>query len=126
MTHQRTLQIASLLSILLFTLHWADEISRGMEPGTINASGGFAILFVWLYAALVIPERRLGVAILALGSLMASGVPLLHMTGAGLVGKRIAVNTPGAFFWVWTNVALGACGMIALALSVRALWNFRK
>src|SRR5689334_3320757 len=106
------LTITSLLSVLLFTLHWSDEISRGLEPGTLDASGGFAILFVWLYATLVHIHRRWGLALVLVGALMASGVPILHMTGAGWVGKRIAVNTPGAFFWVWTNVALGATGMM--------------
>src|SRR5262245_50466091 len=117
-----TLAVSSLLSILLFSLHWADEIARGIEPGTLSASGGFLILFVWLYATVVISERRVGLVIILLGSILASGVPLLHMSGAGLVGKRIAANSDGAFFWVWTNIALGATGMLSLALSVRALW----
>ena len=48
MTDQRTLTITSLLLILLFSLHWADEISRGMEPGTIDRTlGGLLILFIW-------------------------------------------------------------------------------
>ena len=126
MTQQRTLQVTSLLSILLFTFHWADEISRGIEVGTVSASGGFAILFVWLYGTLAIGERRLGLVVMLVGSILASGVPILHMTGAGLVGKRILPNTDGAFFWVWTNIALGASGMITFALTVRALWSFKR
>ena len=128
MPHKWTLTLTSLLSVLLFTLHWADEIARGIESGTVSSSGGFAILFVWLYATLVLIERRWGLAIILLGSLMASGVPILHMTGAGLVGKRIAANSPGAFFWVWTNIALGASGMLSVVLAVRALlrtWRVR-
>ena len=123
MNQQRTLTITSLLSILLFSFHWADEIARGIELGTINASGGLVILFVWLYATLVIAERRLGLVILLLGSIVASGVPILHMTGHGLVGGRIQPNSPGALFWVWTNIALGVNGMVSLALVVRALWT---
>ena len=126
LNHQRTLIVTSLLSVLLFTLHWSDEISRGIESGTVSSSGGFAILFVWLYATLVLSDRRWGLAIVLLGALMASGVPILHMTGAGLVGKRIAANSPGAFFWVWTNIALGATGMISLALTLHAMWNLRR
>ena len=126
MTQPRTLTILSLLSILLFSLHWADEIARGLEPGTIDRTwGGLLILFVWLYGALAIPDRRLGLVIILLGSLLASGVPVLHMQGRGLVGGRIPVDSSGAFFWVWTNVALGAIGTISLALSLRALWNLR-
>ena len=124
MTHQRTLTVASLLSIVLFSLHWADEISRGLEPGTIDRTwGGLLILFVWLYGTLAIAETRLGLVILLLGSILASGVPVLHMTGRGLVGGRIPVGSSGAFFWVWTNILLGMTGMISLVLAVRALWR---
>jgi hypothetical protein len=124
MTHRRTLTIASLLSIVLFSLHWADEIARGMEPGTIDRTwGGLLILFVWLYGTLAIAERRLGLVIILLGSILASGVPVLHMSGRGLVGGRIAVGSTGALFWVWTNIALGATGMISLALAIHALWK---
>jgi len=30
------------------------------------------------------------------------------------------------FFWVWTNIALGASGMLSLVLSVRELWSLRR
>jgi hypothetical protein len=43
------------------------------------------------------------------------------MQGRGLVGGRIAVDSPGALFWVWTNIALGASGTISVALSMHAL-----
>ena len=121
MTHQRTLTITSLLSITLFSLHWADEIARGIESGTISSVGGFGILFVWLYATLVHIGRRWGLVIVLLGAILASGVPILHMTGHGLVGGRITPNSSGALFWVWTNIALGANGMVSLALAVHAL-----
>lgn len=123
MKHTR-LMILSLLAVLLFTLHWTDEIRRGLEPGTQSgAVGGLAILVVWLFAALVIRERALGLVILLLASLMGTGVPILHMGGAGLVGKSITVNSEGAFFWVWTNLALGAVSAVALFLSAAGLWN---
>ena len=60
-----------------------------------------------------------------LGAILASGVPVLHMQHAGLVGGRIAANSSGALFWVWTNIALGATGMLSLVLAVRALWSRR-
>ena len=126
MKHQVTLTITSLLSILLFSFHWADEIARGLEPGTLSSFGGFLILAVWLCATLVLAERRSGLVLILLGAILASGVPILHMQGKGLVGGRIAANSSGALFWVWTNIALGATGMLSLVLSTRALWNFRR
>jgi hypothetical protein len=125
MKHQVTLTITSLLSILLFSLHWADEISRGLEKGTMSSFGGLLILAVWLCGALVL-GGRFGLVILLLGSILASGVPVLHMQGIGLVGGRIAVNSSGALFWVWTNIALGASGMVSVVLSALALWNLRR
>jgi len=125
MKPQLTLKITSLLSILLFSLHWADEVARGLEPGTVSAFGGLLILAVWLSATLVFAERRLGMVIILLGAILASGVPVLHMQGKGLVLGRYA-NTSAMFFWVWTNIALGATGMLSVVLSARALWSLRR
>lgn len=126
MKHRVTLTIMSLLSILLFSLHWADEVARGLEPGTVSAVGGLLILAVWLSATLVFPERRWGLVIILLGSIVASGVPVLHMQGRGLVlGRYGTTNANAMFFWVWTNIALGASGMLSLVLSVRELWSLR-
>jgi hypothetical protein len=126
MKHRVTLTIMSLLSILLFSLHWADEVARGLEPGTVSAAGGLLILSVWLSATLVFSERRWGLVIILLGSIIASGVPVLHMQGRGLVlGRYGTANANAMFFWVWTNIALGASGMLSLVLSVYELWISR-
>ena len=126
MKHRDTLTITSVLSILLFSLHWADEVARGLEPGTISSVGGLVILGVWLSATLVFRERRLGIIVILLGSIVASGVPVLHMMGRGLVlGRYGYTNANAMFFWVWTNIALGASGLLSLVLSVRELWNLR-
>ena len=128
MHHRITLRISSLLSILLFSLHWADEVARGLEPGTLAASGGLAILAVWLCGTLVFAESRWGLVIVLLGAILASGVPILHMTGRGLVLGRYGFTGNssgqlGMLFWVWTNIALGASGMLSVVLSVRELWK---
>ncbi|MFY9619439.1 MAG: hypothetical protein WAM70_11535 [Pyrinomonadaceae bacterium] len=116
------LTVTSLLSIVFFSLHWADEVARGLEPGTMSAFGGLLILAVWLSATLVFPDRRWGLVLILLGALLASGIPVLHMQGRGLVLGRYG-NTSAKFFWVWTNIALGASGMLSLVLSARALWS---
>lgn len=126
MKHRTTLMITSLLSVLLFSLHWADEISRGMERGDLSSVGGIAILVAWASAALLLPDRLLGLIILLLASILGTGVPILHMSGLGLVGGRIPVNSPGVFFWVWTNLALAPISAAALFLSVYGLWSLRR
>jgi hypothetical protein len=48
MKHKVTLTITSLLSILFFVFHWADDIVRGISPGGVSGLGGVLILVVWL------------------------------------------------------------------------------
>src|SRR5262245_9978566 len=127
MKHRVTLTIMSLLSILLFSFHWADEVARGLEPGTVSAAWGLLILAVWLSATLVFPERRWGLVIILLGSIVASGVPVLHMQGRGLVlGRYGTTNANALFFLVLTNLALGVSGAVSLVLSVGELWSLRN
>ena len=126
MKHRVTLTIMSSLTILLFSLHLADEVARGLEPGTVSAAWGLLILAIWLSATLVFPERRWGLVIILLASILASAVPVLHMQGRGLVlGRYGTTNANAMFFWVWTNIALGVSGMLSVVLSVRALWSLR-
>lgn len=125
MRDQRTLTVTSLISIFLFSMHWADEVARGLEPGTLAAVWGLVILGGWLSAALAFADRRPGLIVLLLAAVLASAVPVLHMQGRGLVGGRYA-NTDAMFFWVWTNIALGASGMVSAVLAARALWRLAR
>ena len=125
MKEQAILIITSLLSILLFTFHWVDEIARGIEPGGVSGLGGVLILLVWLYGTVVLGERRSGHVIMLLGALLGLGVLVLHMSGKGLVGGRIA-NSSGIFFWVWTLIALGVISAFSIILSVRGLWRLQR
>lgn len=121
MRHHTTSTLASLFSILLLSFHLADDIVRGFEPGKLSTMIGVGLLAVWLYATVALAERRPRYVIILVFSFLASGVPVIHMTGAGLVGGRIA-NSGGMFFWVWTHIALGVTAIVSVMLSVRALW----
>ena len=125
MKHKVTLTITSLLSIVLFALHWMDEVARGLETGGPSALGGVLILVVWLYATLVLGERRSGYILMLLGGIFGLGVLVLHMQGAGIVGRRIA-NTSGIFFWVLTLIALGVTSTFSAILAARGLWSLRR
>lgn len=116
------LTITSLLSILLMTFHLSDDIVRGIEPGGIKNITGVLMMVVWLYGTLVLAERRSGYIIILLGSILGSGVPVVHMMGKGLVGGRIA-NSGGIFFWVWTLITLQVTAIFSLILSARGLWS---
>jgi hypothetical protein len=97
------LTITSLLSILLLIFHLSDEVVRGFEPGGTNNITGALILVVWLCGTLALNGRRSGFIIILLGSILGTGIPVLHMTGAGLVGPRV-VNSGRVLFWVWTLI----------------------
>jgi hypothetical protein len=115
-----TLTIASLLSVLFMTLHLADDIVRGMEPGTLSDLIVLPIVVVQLYG-MVLAGKRSGYVILLLVSLLELVVPVIHMKGAG-VGGAIAKSN-GAFFFIWTLLALGVTALFSVILSARGLWE---
>ena len=120
------LTISSMLSILLMTLHLADDIVRGFEKGGPSNLLAVPIVVIWLYGTLVLAERRSGYVIVLLASLLGTYVPILHFQAAGgVAGGRIA-NSSGAFFWVWTLVALGACAVFSVVLSAHGLWKLQR
>jgi hypothetical protein len=126
MKHNVTLTIASLLSILFMTFHLTDDIIRGFEKGGLSNLTAVPILVVWLYGTLVLAERRSGYVILLLGSLLGLAVPVLHMMGKGVgAGSRIA-NSSGAFFFIWTIIALGVTALFSVILSLRGLWSLKR
>ena len=124
MKHSVALTIASLLSVLFFTFHLADDIIRGFEPGKLSNLPALPIFVVWLYGTLVLAERRSGYIITFLGGLFSLVVPLAHMRGKGVGIASSIHNSSGAFFFVWTLIAIGVTGLFAAVLSARALWSF--
>lgn len=117
------LTIASLLSVLFVTFHLADDIVRGFEKGGLSNLTALPIFVVWLYGTLVLGERRSGYIIILLASVLSLAVPFLHMSGKGVgVSSRVA-NTSGAFFFVWTLIALGVTALFSIILSTHALWR---
>jgi hypothetical protein len=122
MTHRTTLNVVTVIAALLATFHLSDDIVRGFERGGPEMYTGMLIVVVWLYAGLVLSDRRWGLLVLLFMSIGGLGVPYLHMRN-GLAGGRIA-NTSGMFFWVWTLLALGVTSMFSIALAARELWSY--
>ena len=116
---------ASLLSILLVTLHLTSDTVHA-QVGTGEAGGStliaVPILVVWLYGTLLLGERRSGYIIMLVGSIIAIGMPAIHVIGPeGMFHGQIARSSP-AFLFVWTFHALALTGMFSLILAVRGLW----
>ena len=123
MKHSVMLTIASLLSILFFTFHLADDIVRGFEKGGAYNLTAVPIFVVWLYGTLVLAERRSGYVIVLLGSLLSLAVPVLHMKGKGVGVASGIANSSGGFFFIWTLIALGVTALFSVILSARGLWS---
>lgn len=120
------LTITSLLALLFLSLHHADDVVRGYAPGKFSNFIPILFMVVWLYATtLVLAERRSGYILILVLSLLGSGIPVIHMTGAGFAGGRIA-NSSGAFFFVWTLIMIGATGLFSVLLAARELWSLRR
>src|SRR5256886_14293072 len=129
MKHQVTLTITSFLSILFMTFHLTQDPLHA-RIGNPEAGGStlvaVPVLVVWLYGTLVLAERRSGYIIMLVGSLLASGRPVIHVMGAGGVFRgQIAKSTP-AFLFVWALHALGVTGIFSLILSARGLWSLQR
>jgi hypothetical protein len=126
MKHTVTLTILSLLSVLLFTFHLADDIVRGIEKGGLANLTALPIFVVWLYGALVLSQRRSGYVIILLASLLGLGVPFLHMMGKGVGVAGPIGKSSGAFFFVWTLIALGTTSLFSVILAARGLWTLKR
>lgn len=118
-----TLVVTSVLSLILISLHLADDIARGISPAEFANMTAVVIFFVWLYGTLVVPERRTGHIIMLVGGFFALGMPLLHLRGARI---RVIAEGDGGFFFIWTLLALGTLGLFQMALAAREMWNQRR
>jgi hypothetical protein len=119
MKHTLTLIITSLLSILFTTFHLTDDIVHGMSPGGLSNLPVVLVLAVWVYAAPVLAERRSGYVTFLVMSLLASGLPVIHMTGSA--GVTAGIKSGGAFFFAWALLALGVTAIFSVILSARGL-----
>jgi hypothetical protein len=119
------LTISTLLSVLLFMFHLADDIYRGIEAGSVqNVVGGSLIMGVWLYGATVLAGRRSGYIIMLLGAILSFGVACLHMKGKGVGVASGVVRSSGGYRFVWMLLALGVTGIFSVILAARGLWRF--
>lgn len=123
MKRNLVLPVTSLLSILLASFHLVDDIVYGSEKGVASNVLIVAVLAVWLYGTLMLSERRVGFTIMLLGSLAGLTIFLTHLTGTGgLPGNKIA-KLSGAFFFVWTLIALAVVSLLSLTISAHGLWS---
>jgi hypothetical protein len=119
-----TLTIASLLSIILLPFHIGGDVVLGLDPGGPGLV--FVVVPVLLVVAcgtLLLAERRAGHVIMFLGGLAALAMPIIHRNNGF---TAVIARSPGGLFFIWTLIALGVTGGLAVILSTRGLWNLRS
>ncbi len=115
MKQDHSLTVASLLAILLTTVHVAQDAvhaANGMPVGEVVAL--MLIMLVMAYGTLPLAGRPAGYIIMLLGGLLTAAMPFFH--GAG------PATTRWGLFFVWTLFALGVAGSLTAVLAARGLW----
>lgn len=120
------LTTTALLSIVLLSLHLTDDIVYGSDRAAVLNVIVVAILVTWLYGTLVLAERRSGYAIMLLGSVLGMGVFTVHVSRSGGLPAGALAQSSGAFFFVWTLLALAVTSVFSAILSVHGLWDLRR
>ena len=119
-----TLTVASLLSIILLPFHIAGDIALGFDKG--GSGLVFVVVPILLLVAcgtLLLADRRSGHIIMLVGGLAALGMPIIHRNNGF---TPLVAKSPGGLFFMWTLVALGVTGGLAVLLSAHALWKQRS
>lgn len=115
------LTAASLLTILLMTIHLTGDILFRISPAGLVNLVVVSIFAIQLYGTLVLEGRRAGYIVIFFGSALGLLVAVIHMKGTrGLLGGVIG-SSGQTFLFVWTLLALGIVSTFSLILSARAL-----
>ena len=112
------LSAASLLSVLLLTLHISQDIFFSFDPWGLHHLVGVVILIVVACGAILLREQTSGKVIMLFGGVMAAGMLPLHMRN-GL--RPEFLEKSGALLFIWVLYALGVTGGLTVVLAVRAL-----
>ena len=79
---------------------------RGMDQGGIAVLFAVLMLVVWLFAILLLTERKFGYMISLIASLLNSLIPLCHLTGMAGVATPGEILTSSGPFFVWVVLTL--------------------
>jgi|SRR5690349_23266097 hypothetical protein len=123
MNRRNLLTVTSLISILLLTFHFTDDMVHGLDtPGPANLIA-IAIVVVFLIGPLLLRERLAGRILILLGAIGAIGMPVLHVQGRSFPE---IVRGSGGFFFFWTLLMLGVIGTLSLIMVLLEFWDLRR
>ena len=81
------------------------------------------ILLVAACGTLLLAERRSGHVIMLFTGLVALAMPIIHRNNGF---TATVAKGPGGLLFIWTLMALGVTGGLAMILSVRGFWSLRS
>lgn len=120
MDRKNLLTVTSLISILLLTFHFTDDMVHGLDaPGPANLIA-IAVVVVFSIGPLLLRTSLAGRILILLGAIGAVGMPILHMQGRSFPE---IVRGSGGFFFFWTLLMLGVLGALSLIMVVLEFWN---
>jgi hypothetical protein len=123
MTNNQMLRNASVLLLLLLTLHIVDDMVHGFDSvGLINMIG-IVVLGFLIYGTLMLHERVSGHIVMLFVALFSLLMPIIHLRSPRIGETALA---SGGFFFIWTLWALGGIGIFAVILSIQGLLNIRR
>lgn len=109
--------------MVLLPLHIAGDMIYGFDkggPGLLYVV--IPILLVAAIGVLMLNGRRSGYIIMLIGGLASLLMPIIHRNN----GFTVAVaKSPGGMFFIWTLVAMGVTGGLAMILSLQGLWSLK-
>jgi hypothetical protein len=117
------LTVASLITIILVPFHVGGDIALGLDRG--GSGLVFVLLPILLFIAIgtfLLAERTSGHIIMFLGGLAALAMPIIHRNNF----TATIAKSPGGVLFIWTLMALGVTGGLAIILSAGGLWNLRS
>ena len=112
------LTVTSVVSIVMLSVHVADDIAHGFDTaGLVNFIGIVALAGLF-YATLIFRDRLAGRIVMLLVALFALGMPVIHLRSAHI---NETAQASGGMFFIWTLWALGITGILGLILTVQEL-----
>ncbi len=118
MSERATLTVTSVLGVLLFIVHWTQDVVVGIDTVGIQSYGGVALMVLWLSAATILRDRRAGKVTLLLFSILAAGMPVLHLKGSRIL--EIA-RGDGGLLYLLVLLTLAVTATFSAILAIREL-----
>lgn len=118
MNERAVLTGTSVLANALFVIHWAQDVALGIDRVGLQSYGGVALSLLWLLAATIMRDGRVGKWVQLVFCLLATALPALH-----LKGTRIAeiARGDGGLAFVLVLFSLGITAAFSAVLAVREI-----